>query len=84
MPNIKGVTLIKGPIHKQGPYDLYTGFIINDKDSDIPHYLIVHREHEVVEAGSAVLAIAKETMDDLVKRLEGGPEIARPTDFRPN
>jgi hypothetical protein len=70
MPDIKGVVLLKGPIHSNLYYDLYVGYIINDNDSDIPHYLIVNRDYEVVEASSAVLSLAKGAMVDLLKRLE--------------
>lgn len=83
LPNIKGVVLLKGPIDGNAVYDLYVGYIQNDKDSDIPHYLVVNRDFEVVEASAAALAIAKEAMAGLMKRLTPEQE-ADLVEFRAN
>lgn len=53
--NIRGVVLQKGPLFSDGPYGVYVGYIESDATKDIPHYLLVNMENEVIEGSSARL-----------------------------
>lgn len=74
-PKVKGVKLIRGPLHVSGPYSVYVGYIENKDDSDLPHYLVLNSEHIVVEGSTHNFHIARQIADELENVANKKPEL---------
>lgn len=52
------------PIFSRGPYDVFVGTIAEDR---LPQYVIINREHGVVEFTSEVTAVINDWLNFFVK-----------------
>ncbi len=59
-PEIRGITIMsRHAIYREGPYCVVVGFVIGDSNRDIPHYLIINTDNNVVEGSAARLFEAR-------------------------
>lgn len=58
---IKGIEIAGKALFSEGPYSVYVGYVENDSNRDIPHYLIINNDTWVVEGSAARLPEARGT-----------------------
>ena len=56
---IHGVVILGEPIYQEGVYQVVVGYLVNAKNQDVPHYLIINVETSVIEGSSARLFEAR-------------------------
>jgi hypothetical protein len=66
---IKGVITIGASLYNKGVYSVYVGYLETNDNKDIPHYLIINTDTEVVEGSAARLFDARAMVDAFFNEL---------------